>query len=163
MKIELTKTEYRELLDVLFIAEWVLHAFDAGNRSRMKHCDRIIQNIFSHAGSQGMEHLIARDAETGELFPSREFDNSTPVWELIDWFADETFWDELIHRLSERDAARRAGGYEHLDVLGPAEFMTLENPIRKRYEAEFGGHGLERLEIVESFASDPLFPHATHD
>ena len=163
MNIDITKEEYRELLDVLFIAEWVLHAFDAGKKVRTKRHDAIIQKLYSHAAAQGMNNLIALDKDNGVFSPSGELENTTPAWEVIDNFTNETFWDELIHRLSERDVARQVGGYERMDALSTPEFITMETPVLERYETEFDKQGLERLEIVESFAAVPSFPPATHD
>jgi hypothetical protein len=163
MKIDLTKEEYRELLDVLFVAEWVFHAFDTGNDARTKRYDKIIQKIYAHTPEQGLESYMVFDNDMQEYCPSREFEDATEAWKFIDDFTDASFWDELIRRFTDRDIARMIGGYERMNKLSNAEFMATEAPILERYSKEFDDLGLERLEIVEAFAPPPPFRPGTHD
>jgi hypothetical protein len=163
MKIEMTKEEYRELLDVLYAAEWVFHAYDAGQHPRTKRYNGIIQKLYALAHAYDLERLIKYDKNSREYYPTGEFEDTTEVWKFIDDLTDETFWDELIHRLTDRDIARTVGGYEQMDQLNRREFSEIERPILDRYSAEFDERGLERLEIVESFAPVPAHPSRTHD
>jgi hypothetical protein len=69
----------------------------------------------------------------------------------IDEFGDHLFWDQLIGRLSARDAAQVAGGIERLNTLSESDREALEGPIRQRYSQEFATHGVASLEVVERF------------
>ncbi|HTG00598.1 MAG TPA: hypothetical protein VK654_08430 [Nitrospirota bacterium] len=163
MKIDITKDEYRNLLDVLFIADWVLHAFDTGNRARVKRYDMVVQKLYAYAAAFGFDRLIDVDRTSKKYFVSQEFESTTDAWGLVDDFTNDIFWDELIHRLTERDIVRKVGGYDHIDKLPAQEYMDIETPLLERYSAEFDEAGLERLEIVGTFSPPPASRPETHD
>ncbi len=84
--------------------------------------------------------------------------------DFVDEFVDHAFWDELIIRFAERDAARQVGGYEQLDLLPRENRHALEDPIEERYSEEFDENGIDRLEIVERFGDrEAPKPLKTHD
>lgn|SRR5574341_660763 len=163
MKIEITKEEYRDLLDVLHMAEWMMHAHETEKALGSGKYDEIIQKFYALAKDMGQESLIEYDPDLREYFHTREFDDATESWEIIDDFTDDTFWDELVHRLTDRDLARKVGGYDKLDKFNMKERFALEGPVLERYSQEFDKRGLDRLEIVETFVQDLADPAATHD
>lgn len=163
MNIDMTEEEYRNLLDVLHMAEWVMHAHETEKDPATGPYDQVIQKLYALAKPMGQDHLIEYDADAAEYFATRKFDDTTASWEFIEDFTEETFWDELIHRMTDRDLARKAGGYERLDRLSMKERFSLESPIIEKYSREFEERGLERLEIAE--LPRPAVPRApeTHD
>jgi hypothetical protein len=163
MKIEISKEEYRALLDVLHIAEWVIQAHKSEKDPRAEPFDRIIQKFYALAGTMGLERLIRYEPGAKQYVLTKQFDDATKSWELIDEFIDDIFWDELAHRLAERDAARTIGGYEQLDRLGRQERTSLEGPVLDRYQRELDDNGLERLEIIEHFGVPHAAGQQTHD
>lgn len=163
MHIDITKEEYRDLLDLLHMADWVMHAHDTEEPLGTERYDRVIQKIYALAKDMGHGRLIKYDHKLKEYFPTREFEDNTGSWEFIEDFTEETFWDELIHRLTDRDVARKVGGYEHMDKLNMTERFAHEGPIAERYSKEFEENGLDRLEIVEQFAQDEQGRTQTHD
>jgi hypothetical protein len=68
---------------------------------------------------------------------------------MVDEFADHLFWDELISRLSVRDAARHAGGLARLNAMSDDDRRAAEAPARERYIEEFSRYGLDNLAVVE--------------
>ena len=163
MKIDLSKEEYRDLLDVLHMADWVMHAHETDMTLGANKYDRLIQKFYALAGAMGQERLIEYDPDHREYFQTREFDDTSGAWEFIDDFTNETFWDELIHRLTDRDVSRKVGGYDNVDKLTMKERFALEGPILEKYTQELDEDGLERLEIVEQFAPDAAKQSHTHD
>lgn len=163
MNIEMTEEEYRDLLDVLHMAEWMMHAHETEKDPASAPYDRIIQKLYALAQPMGQAHLVEYDAESREYFVTRKFDEDSIAWEFIEDFTEETFWDELIHRLTDRDLARKIGGYDRLDNLTMKERFALESPIIEKYSQEFEAQGLERLEIAASPAPMIPKPPETHD
>jgi hypothetical protein len=163
MNIDISKEEYRHLLDVLQMAEWVMHAHETETGPNTEPYDKVIQKFYALAKDMGQEHMVEYDLKLKKFFLSREFGQTSPSGELIDEFTDETFWDELIHRLMDRDIARTVGGYDQLDALNMTERFVHEGPIMARYIQEFDDHGLDRLEIVESFGQITAHGLTTHD
>lgn len=163
MKVEITNEEYMDLLDLLHIANWVLVSHKTTVDPRVEKLERIIQKFYALARETGRGDLIEYDPGRGKYRPTKMLEDTSHSLEFIDEFVDHSFWDELIFRLAERDAARQAGGYEKLDLLGHEDRHAFIDPFEERYAEEFNERGLERLEIVEHFGHDASAPVATHD
>lgn len=146
MQIELSKAEYRTLLGVLEIANWVLFAHCSDTPSDRKEYHDFEQKILGHAESFGFGNLIEYDRRVKEYFPTAEHDENSPVRPFIDEFEDRTFWDELVDRLATRDMVRTLGEKKVQAMDARERFMTHQD-YGARYSEEFQEHGLERLEI----------------
>lgn len=162
MNVELSPKEYLDLLDLLHMASWVLVAHKTEPDPRIEKYDRIIQKFYALAKDMGHAGLAKYDPGRAKYHPTTSFEDTSRYLEFIDEFVDHSFWDELIVRFAERDAARQSGGYEKLDQLGHEDRHALVDTFEERYAEEFNERGIERLEIVERFG-DVLKPVATHD
>jgi hypothetical protein len=163
MKIEITNEEYVDLLDLLHIANWVLVSHKTQVDPLVEKLEMIIQKFYALAREMGRGDLVEYDPGRGKYHPTKALEDTSRSLEFIDEFVDHSFWDELIVRFAERDAARQAGGYEKLDLLGHEERHAFVDPFEERYAEEFNERGIERLEIVEHFGHDASTPVATHD
>ncbi len=164
MNVDITKEEYLDLLDLLHIAGWVLVAHRTGDDQRTKQYDGIMQKLYALAREAGAGDLIEYDPGLRKYYPTRKFEDSTKAMTFVDEFVDHSFWDELIVRFAERDAARQVGGYEQLNLMSHEDLHALEDPIEDRYSEEFNEYGIDRLEIVERFGDhDASAPTRTHD
>ena len=163
MKIDITNEEYVDLLDLLHIANWVLVSHKTTIDPRVEKLEMIIQKFYALAQGMGYGGLVEYDPARGKYRPTKTLEDTSRSLEFIDEFVDHSFWDELIVRFAERDAARQAGGYEKLDLLNHEDRHAFVDPFEQRYADEFNERGLERLEIVERFSGDALKPGATHD
>jgi hypothetical protein len=163
MNMDITKEEYRYLLDLLHMAHWIMHGHRTEADPREAKYDKLIQKIYGLAKAMGQDHLIEYSSSADRYSPSAEFEEITEAWAFIDEFTDDLFWDQLIHRMTERDLSRTFGGYEQLDKLSMQERFVAEGPILERYTNEFDGSGLERLEIVEHFGPSIAMPIKTSD
>lgn len=161
MKVEISKEEYLELLDLVHIASWVLIFHKTEPDPRIEKYDKIIQKLYALAKDMGYAGLINYDSVSKKYRPSKSLEETTDTWQLIDEFVDHSFWDELVIRFIERDAARQAGGYEQLNQLSHEERHALEDPFEDKYSREFDDHGIEHLEIVEHFGNAKAV--VTHD
>ncbi len=163
MNIELTAKEYKYLLDILHIADVVLsgHRREPDKRSEL-HI-KLIQKLYALAQGEGLDRLINREESTGVSVPTAEFEATTLAHVAINEFGDHLFWDELISRLSMRDAARKAGGLERLNAMNESERLAAEGPIRQHYIDEFSKNGLENLVVIEGFSDIDKVPVQTSD
>ncbi len=161
MKVEISKEEYLELLDLVHIASWVLVFHKTVPDPRIDKYDRITQKLYALAKDMGYAGLINYDPGSRKYHPSKTLEETTGTWQLIDEFVDRSFWDELVIRFTERDAARTAGSYEQLNHLSHEERHALEDPIEEKYSKEFDDNGIEHLEIVEHYGNSAAV--VTHD
>jgi hypothetical protein len=163
MNIELSAKEYRDLLDILHIADVVLSGHRREPDPRSERHIKLIQKLYALARVEGLGLLIRQEAVTGVSVPAPEFEASTLAHVAINEFGDHLFWDELISRLSMRDAARMAGGLERLNALNDSDRHNVDGPIRQHYIEEFSKNGLENLVIIEGYSNIEKVPVQTSD
>jgi hypothetical protein len=148
VKIDFTRAEYRALLDLISLGEWVLAAHDVKEDPKKKGYKDVVQKVFSYAKKFGCEKLVEYDQDYEMYFETREYQESEKE-EYLEKFENNTFWDELINRLSERDFINEHG-------IERAREMSFDERIRnihrheERYSEEFAKNGLERIRIDES-------------
>ncbi len=152
MIIEISPKEYRELLDILHISDVVMSGHRKENIMRSREHRALIQKLYALAGREGLDQLIGYNEHEHTYVPTAEFEENSMAHDVIDEFGDHLFWDQLIARLSARDAAQMAGGIAHLNEMSDSERQAAEEPIRQRYVQEFAANGVANLEVVERFA-----------
>ena len=93
MQIELTNKEFRRLLDLVYIGNWVLNS-TRGN-DRFADYDNLESKIFSH--SPALSELW-----NGTVVPSRAYAEGG-IHEAIAYYEDNVFYEILAEELSRRD------------------------------------------------------------
>lgn len=148
MKIEISKGKYKILLQILEMADWVLTAHKTDEEKRHKPYWKLEQKIFSLAEVMGYSSFIVYDKELKQYFPTRKYEDTHSAMDFIEEFENDSFWDELIERLAERDAIREVGevGYKALEGL---DRINKVEEHREKYIDEFDKYGLDRISIVE--------------
>jgi hypothetical protein len=152
MNIEISTKEYRDLLDILHIADVVISGHRREEDKRSERHRALIQKLYSLARGEDLDRLISHNESMQQHVPTVEFEESSLAHILIDEFGDHLFWDELISRLSVRDSAQIAGGIGRLNAMGDSERQAVEGPIRQHYIEEFSANGVANLEVIERFS-----------
>lgn len=148
MKIEISRKEYRVLLDVFHIADWVLHAYKTEEGPETEEFRELEQKFLALAGEMGFGNLVEYDAETEKYFPTREYEDTSAVMEAIVDYDNESFWDELTERLASRDLIRQEGKDKVL-AMDFEERLDKIEALRGKYSDEFYQNGLNRLYLKE--------------
>jgi len=163
MNIEITTKEYRDLLDILHIADVVMSGHRREEDLRSVRHRALIQKLYALAEREGVEKLIGYHESSHTYVTTADYEESSLAHVLIDEFGDHLFWDELISRLSVRDAARNAGGIDRLNAMSDSERQAAEEPIRQRYIEEFSKNGISNVAIIERFTLGGVMPVKTSD
>ena len=69
MELHLTEKQYRRLLDLVYIGNWVLNS--TRGEDRIRDYDQVESVVFSHCLDHGMAALV--ELYDGEAIPSRAF------------------------------------------------------------------------------------------
>lgn len=146
MKIHFTKKEYRKLIDMLVISEWVMNAHKHEEDSRCKPYKDIEQKVLSYSKQFGCDDIIEYSKSLDSFFPNGEYEEDEPSQEFIDEFVEETFWDALCNRLAKRDLVEEKG-LNYIESLDPIERMTAIDEYEERYRKDFHENGLKNLKI----------------
>ena len=135
MKLELTKKQYRRLLDMVYIGNWVLNSTRGDDR--FADYDEVESLLFSKAGEEGMKSLA--ELYEGEIIPSRAFVDGG-IHEAIMEYENNIFFDILAEDLARRDMEQAA--------IDENNFEELARRINT-YLDEFELHGTDRI-LVET-------------
>ena len=135
MKLELTTKQFRRLLDMAYIGNWILNSTRGDDR--FKDYDDVESLLFAKAREEGMG-VLAEDWQ-GEVVPSRAF-AAGGIHEAIMEYENNVFFDILAEDLARRDmedASIDQNNYEELSSRIDA------------YIAEFEQHGTDNI-LVDS-------------
>ena len=131
MKIELTEQQYRYLLDLVYIGNWVINS--TRENDRIQEYDQVESLIFSHCLHHKMSKLV--ELYRGELIPSRAFADGG-IHEAIMEYENNVFFDILAEDLARRDMD---------DVpIDDSNYEELASRI-DAYIAEFEEHGTDNI------------------
>ena len=98
MHIELTTKEFRRLLDLVYIGNWVLNSTRGDDR--FAEYDHVESKLFGLCQGTGMQALVEK--WEGEDIPSRAFSDGG-IHEAIAYYEDAVFYEILAEELSRRD------------------------------------------------------------
>ena len=133
MELRLTEKQYRRLLDLVYIGNWVLNSTRGDDRIR--EYDKVESLVFSHCLDHGMAPLI--ELYNGEIIPSRAFAEGG-IHEAIMAYEDVTFFEILAEELALRDLDADQATAENYDEV--MERM-------EEYMGEFEAHGTYHISV----------------
>jgi hypothetical protein len=161
MNIEISTKEYRDLLDILHIADVVMSGHRREEDKRIEQHRALIQKLYALAQGADLDQLIGYNKGAEKYVPTGDFEQSSLAHAVIGEFGDHLFWDQLISRLTQRDAAQIAGGASRPDIT--SDRQIVEGPIRQQYIQEFTKNGVANLAVVERFDVGGGTPGMTSD
>lgn len=131
------------------MGSWIVNSVRSGaeGNKRIKKYEDLEQYIYSFAKEFGLDNLVEHEKEDQEFFPTFELEEGETM-ELIDYYDEESFWEELINRLGERDFAREYGA-ENIKKMSFEERIRKDHHFLEKYYEEIGKNGLENLEIAD--------------
>jgi hypothetical protein len=141
MKIELTKQQYRSLIELLFLGDWLVNATRTGaeDDKRISKYEEVQQLIYSYGKDFEADDFLIE--KYGQLFTTMEFEE--PLMPLVDEYDDYTFWEQLSLRLAERDLQREIVPVRKLKE----EHMLRKYELEEMYQEEFEENGLRNLVV----------------
>ncbi len=133
MKIELTDKEFRRLLDLVYIGNWILNSTRGDDR--FEDYDLLQEKLFALCPSSGMRSLV--QLWHGHIFPSRAYEDGG-IHEAIADYEDAVFYNILAEELARRDLG--------LEASDPEDFTELSARMEE-YLEEFDRNGLNAINI----------------
>lgn len=137
-KIELTNTQFQNLLQLAYLGEWVLQAYEPADNAG--EIDSLEQTLYESAYRQGNDD-IEYDKKLGGYVPCQEFESDCD--KFIEKYDEHTFWEELIVRMANRDLQNL-----NADKLPPREFEKIQDELIQKYEKEFSKNGIDHLKLL---------------
>ena len=135
MHIDLTTKEFRRLLDLVYIGNWVLNSTRGNDRFQVY--DDLESKLFSLCRDNGMKVLV--DKWEGVDVPSKAYAEGG-IHEAIAFYEDNVFYEILAEELSRRDM-----DYAEITDENYDEIMGR----MRTYMDEFQLSGLDHLKLEE--------------
>jgi hypothetical protein len=133
MEIKMTQKQFRRLLDLVYIGNWILNS--ARGEDRFEDYDLVQEKLFALCSGQGMPTLIQR--WRGHVFPSQAYEDGG-IHEAIADYEDAVFFDILAEELARRDLG--------LSESEPEDYTELNARIDE-YLDEFEKNGLNAVTV----------------
>lgn len=133
MNIDLTGKEFRRLLDMVYIGNWILNS--TRTTDRFEDYDLVQEKLFSLCAKNGMPSLV--QTWHGHVFPSRAYEDGG-IHEAIADYEDAVFYDILAEELARRDMSAEQISQDDAEEL---------NARMEEYFAEFEKHGIENVKV----------------
>ena len=131
MNLELSKKQFRRLLDLVYIGNWILNS--TRGDQRFTDYDEVESLVFGRAALEGMPSLA--ELYQGEIVPSRAFVEGG-IHEAIAEYENNVFFDILAEDLARRDMD---------DVpIDESNYAELASRI-DAYISEFEEHGTDNI------------------
>lgn len=135
MQIDLSTKEFRSLLDLVYIGNWVLNSLR--NTDRFQVYDDLESKLFALCRDNGMKALC-QDWE-GTTVPSRAYVEGG-IHEAIGFYEDNVFYEILAEELSRRDM-----DYPEITDDNYEEIISRMDS----YMSEFESSGVDHLVLEE--------------
>ena len=133
MNIELSDKEFRRLLDLVYIGNWILNS--GRGTDRFEDYDLLQEKLFALSPRAGMRSLA--ESWQGHVFPSKAYEEGG-IHEAIADYEDAVFFDILAEELARRDLG--------LEDHEPEDYTEL-NARMDEYLDEFDRSGLSSVHM----------------
>lgn len=136
MNIDLTAKEFRLLLDMVYIGNWVLNSTRA--EDRFQEYDNLESKLFSLC--KGTKFSSLENSWAGVSYPSRAYEEGG-IHEAIAYYEDNIFFEMLAEELSRRDM-----DYPDITEENYEEMLSRMDG----YMDEFESSGIDHLVLEEN-------------
>ena len=133
MNVELSKKQFRRLLDLVYIGNWILNSTRGDQRFR--DYDEVESLLFARAALEGMPALA--ELYQGEIIPSKAFVEGG-IHEAIAEYENNVFFDILAEDLARRDMN---------DVLIDESTLAELTSRMEVYITEFEKNGTDNVTV----------------
>lgn len=133
MQMDFTKQEFRLLLDLAYVGNWVLNS--TRGEDRLGPYDELLAKLFAHCLKSGMPELMA--IHDSKVTPSQAYVEGG-IHEAIMDYEDTVFFEILAEELARRDMNHAPISQEN--------FQELTGRINE-YIAEFEQNGMDNITL----------------
>lgn len=150
MHLRLTDEDLKTMLEMMSLAMWAVsfNRKESATPGIMRY-DDMLQRLFKKATETGLsKHIEWNPERQGHCF-TKNYEDKAFFTECYDEFRNESFWEELVTRLIERDLMHSLGKAKY-NSLSDAHRQELAEPLHKRYWDELMRYGAENFHLISS-------------
>ncbi|MBN8458992.1 MAG: hypothetical protein J0M04_14245 [Verrucomicrobia bacterium] len=148
MHLRLSDQELATLVEMVSLASMVASWNQKESAdTQIANYESLEDKILERAAHAGLGNWIEYDQEKQRYRLKNEVEEGLFCHECYDEFRNESFWEELAVRLSDRDLAR-AIGLKAWEKLTEEQRRDRTAAWEKRYWEEFTKYGIDRVAVI---------------
>jgi hypothetical protein len=148
MHLRFTDNELATLIQMVSLAANVASLNQKpGSEEGVSAFEDLENKILERASHAGFGEIIEFDEEKQAHRVTPEYEANSFFQECFDEFREESFWEELVIRLADRDLIRSIG-HPAWEKLTEPQRRQRTQEIEKRYWDEFTKQGIERVVVL---------------
>lgn len=152
MHLRFTEEELGTLVEMVSLAAEVASWNERpGAEEGISAYEALEDKVLEKAKHAGLGEHVDFDEEKQRHHLSTEYQEGSFFQQCYDEFRNESFWEEIVIRLADRDLARVIG-MPAWQKMTEEDRRTQTRDIEKRYWDEFAKHGIDRVAVI--------FPHS---
>lgn len=154
MSLKLNRAEWAVLLQMLFLADWVLHGQTSERTDATKPHRELLNNVHRQAAENGLTEFV-RPAKSapGVYVTTEQFEEETKVLDFIDAYDVKSFWRMLARTLAVRDVDEELSSNAAANGANGGHIDLIEQRAQY-YEEQLARNGLDKLRWVGEDAPD---------
>jgi hypothetical protein len=148
MQLRLSEQELATLAEMVSLASWVA-SWNRQEDAEVPFSDyeQLESKILKKTAQAGLVEMVEFDEATQRYRLSPEYQERSFFQECYDEFRNESFWEELVIRLADRDLIRRIG-LRDWRKLTEEQRRERTRDLEKRYWDEFTRSGVNNLHVI---------------
>lgn len=147
MLMNISKEEYRLLVEMVQVADYVMHSHELEPSKETADYRALRKKIFSHYKKMGLETLFTFSEKHSDYIETEESLADSRHMAIMENFVENEFWGQLSQRLAMRDLFDEEDDEEAIKAMDSAVLMEKLGEKSVKYDEEFDARGLERLVI----------------
>jgi hypothetical protein len=148
MNFRFTDSEVHTLVELLslatLVAEWNQTTAFQGKMASINALENKIFEYLLHAGYSDVIEFNELDQRHQV---TEDFEKKSSYMLCYDEFRQESFWEELVIRLADRDLAKRIG-FDAWNILSEEQRRVHTVELEKRLWKEFEKFGVDHLHLI---------------
>lgn len=148
MHLRFTETELATLIEMVSLAANVAALnHKPGAEDGIAAFEAIESKVLERASHAGFSEIIEFDEAKQQHRVHTEYEAESFYQECYDEFREESFWEELVIRMADRDLIRKIG-VTAWEAMNELDRRAKTQDIEKRYWDEFTKQGIDRLAVI---------------
>ncbi|MBK9107586.1 MAG: hypothetical protein IPM92_04180 [Saprospiraceae bacterium] len=139
INLSFTEDQFKSLTRLVFLGKWMLESNHVDFEEKFKVEQDVEQIIFKNCD----ENVCEYSEEDAQFYPTITFEDEMHI--LIEYYDQDTFWQELPEKLAFRDLYLKMG--TKLDVMTAEEKFLKLSEYMELYMDEFDKNELNNLVI----------------
>ncbi|TAE92751.1 MAG: hypothetical protein EAZ81_02040 [Verrucomicrobia bacterium] len=148
MNIRFSESEIEPLVELVslasMIADWNQQPHFKAKTDAMQ---LLAQKVLEHLYHAGYSNLVAYDATEQFYHAADVTEKKSCSASCYDEFRQESFWEELVIRLADRELIQKIG-FDAWNRLSEEKRREKTTEMEKRYWREFEAHGIDHLHLI---------------